>query len=334
MMATISIEITTSDIELVSGIPTYIELTTNVPATIFYTLDGSTPTVSSDVAIGNIELPTDINTVTLKAYATDGMDSSAIITQYYGPRILGARRAGVTVSSGGEMETTYGPGLFGSYAPRENPPTYGSAAGDIVDQYGVDGIPDGYDGSGTGTYTNETEKELDQYQLLFSESNRIGLRGRGLGTLPATVTVLIPPQRTTSVPVGSADPNKPTFNPKALVIYHDNDAEPFDPNTVPIYRSAFNLENHETSRSGNNFYTNAYDGHPVTGDCLKTQYNPRTNTMTYYYRDSATNRWIISKTQLTLKDPSVMNLSQMVFGRGSGGQRVYKWLPFRYRTLM
>ena len=54
-MAVITITINESSDQILAGIPKYITLTTNIPATIFYTLDGTTPTTLSDMAVGQIE---------------------------------------------------------------------------------------------------------------------------------------------------------------------------------------------------------------------------------------------------------------------------------------
>ncbi len=58
-MATISIIIEESEAEVVSGIPKTVSITTNVPATIFYTLDGSDPNLFSTIYMSPIFLPVD-----------------------------------------------------------------------------------------------------------------------------------------------------------------------------------------------------------------------------------------------------------------------------------
>ena len=83
-MATINITITESPFQLVAGIPASIVITTNVPSTVFYSLDGKDPTIYSSVVVGPITLPTDRSFVTFKAFATNGVITSPIITQVYG----------------------------------------------------------------------------------------------------------------------------------------------------------------------------------------------------------------------------------------------------------
>jgi hypothetical protein len=52
MAQIITITITESSVQLVSGIPKSVTITTNFPSTIFYTLDGSTPSVNSLIYVG------------------------------------------------------------------------------------------------------------------------------------------------------------------------------------------------------------------------------------------------------------------------------------------
>ena len=46
-----------SGTEYISGFPEYVTFSTNDPATIYYTLDNSTPDASSLIAVGNVYLP-------------------------------------------------------------------------------------------------------------------------------------------------------------------------------------------------------------------------------------------------------------------------------------
>lgn len=63
----INITIKKSQIELISGIPEYIIFETDVPSTVFYTLDGTVPDADSMVADGRVYLPTNQGTITLTA---------------------------------------------------------------------------------------------------------------------------------------------------------------------------------------------------------------------------------------------------------------------------
>lgn len=336
-MAVISITITSSNLQLVAGIPTFITISTNIPSTVFYTLDGSAPTTSSSIVTGSIKLPTDNNTVTLRLFATNGVDSSPIIEQLFGTSTVGNRNPHDTVSGIDDNDCQFGPGLFGSGNQISDGVIYGNTGGVIVDAANGVQIPDGYDGTATGTpsdYTNLTY-DSENYDILFSETNSLGQYGKGIGTLPATVQVIVPPPpiQENSVPYGSANANSPLFNPRALVIFQDSREQPYDPDVPKVNRPYFSLENEEVARNGAMYFTTALEGNGTTGSALKSQYNPRDNTITYYYRDAVTNRWIISKTEFTPRKPDLFNYSGIVFGRNESVGKIFKWLPFRYRTL-
>lgn len=332
-MAVISITITESVLNNVAGIPNTITLTTNVPATIFYTLDGTEPDNTSSVAVGPIKLPTDIGTVVFKAFATDGVTSSPVITESFGPVIVGNRNPHDKVY--GLNDLTKGATFpFGSQ-DQGGPAKYGNIGGLTVDAPDIVGFPDGFDGSGTGTPSNETDKALDEYDFIFSETNSIGERGAGIGNLPNAQTTLVVPDPITplSIAKGSSNTASPVFNPRSMVIFQDSREEPYDPDVPNIMRSNFNLEDVGTARYGALLHTSAFDGNIPMGSALKSHYNPRDNTQTYYYRDPNTNRWIVSKVPFSPIKPNLANFAQLVFGREQGAGRVFQWAPFRYRTL-
>jgi hypothetical protein len=330
-MAVITITINESSDQVVSGIPKTVILDTNVPATVFYTLDGSVPTVSSTIAVGPIKLPTIQPSVTLKAFATDGVTTSAIITELYSGSIVSDRNARDRIyglsPEGVPLGQAPDPYPFGDYAPTQ-PVIYGNTAGIVVDAPGVSGIPDGYDGTATGTPSNYTDLPISSYELEFSDSNSIGERGRGIGTLPAQVTIIIPPPAPEQSKV-----NSKLFNPKAMVIFQDGRDPPEDPEVSLLNRQFFNLENPETARDGILYGTTAIEGSVPHGSFLRAHFNARENTYTFYYRDSLTNRWIISKEPYMSKDPMAGALYNVVFRKQDGIAKIFKWIPFSRRVL-
>lgn len=330
-MATISITIEESIIQKIAGIPLTISLSTNVPATIFYTLDGTTPTTSSLVSTGPITLPTNNPSVTLKTFATDGTDTSIIITQLYGPDNTGVRlpHGKVTNLNSGSPIIDLFP--FGGTI-LDGPPHFDGIAGITMDTppYG-DGIPDGYDGTNTGTRASETDKPLDSYKLVYSETDALGKTGKGVGTLPSHTTILVPPSVSLS---SSSDTNSGMFNAKALVIFQDSTKEQYDPSQVNVMRPYFSLQDSklEKIRDGALLFATALEGTPITGSFLKSYYNHKDNTITYYYYDNSEGRWIISKAPFQPKQNSG-GMYNMVFPRGEGSRFVFKWLPFQRRVL-
>lgn len=331
-MAVITITITESVIQLVAGIPKEVVLSTNVPATIFYTLDGTDPTLSSDIAVGSIVLPTGSNSVVLKAFATDGTDTSAIVTQTYAPNIVGDRKARDKVVGLYSQSLPSGDSAqFGDPSP--NPDVrYDGIGGITVDAPDVEGTPIGYDGTATGTYVAETDRPWHRsaptgYDIHYSDKTETE-SGPGVGTLPAEVTVVVPSQSN-----NSPDANSKLFDPHAMVIIQDGREEPEDPNVSLVNRQFFSLGNPEKVRDGIGYNTTGLEGSVPTGSFIKPQYNPRENTYTFYYRDAETNRWIISIEPIR-QATNARAVSQWLLPSSSFAEhKVFKWMPFKRQIL-
>lgn len=330
-MAVITITIIEAEVQLMYGIPKCVTLETNVPATIFYTFDGEDPTVNSSVYVDDeLIIPVDQPTVIFKVFATNGVDSSAIIERTYRPvfegRISHAQVIGQNSCSSDSRfpYTDFAPsvpGIYGKFGPNDA----------IVDKPDVENIPDGFDGTGTGTPSNGTDLDLDKYLLRFSESNYLGERGRGLGTLPTTVSFLSPD----NIPQ-SSNANDKLFNPRAMVIYQDSREEPFDSDIAIINRNLFSLEDANIARIKNGILLNTtgYEGMIPTGSALRSQYNARDNTITYYYFDSRTLRWIISTEPAPVKSPRAGIFNIIFASREPGDRYVFRWHPFKGRRLI
>ena len=347
-MATITIQIKKSPLELLSGIPSSVILDTNIPATIFYSLDGSEPTTNSLVAIGDepIEMPTNSGLVILKVFATNGIDTSPIITEEYKTSVIGGRNSHDRAFTHQMTGATY---PFGSNFENPNPTTFGNTAGIIVDQkdnphrkpdgFTVQdtpvsynpGSPDGYDiyepGGGAGYFIKPKRK----YEILFSETDAIGQTGKGIGTMPGRVLWVKP--RNDNTQKISSDAQKPFFDPKAMVIFQDSRDEPYDPSVPKINRPYFDLEDQAKARDGS-LLTNDVGAITPAGSFVKAHYNPTHNTMTYYYYDNRVGRWIISTEPYHQSQNPTSNLGMLTRGRGNTLGLVFKWIPFKYRSLI
>lgn len=326
-MPAITITIIESDLRLVAGIPDTIELETNIPATIFYTLNGGDPDTSSEIYIEPIKMPTDQGTVVLRAFATDGVDSSPSITQEFGTTTAYQRQphdkiAGTTLTKCcGFPFSSRGSGPNGRYL---------NTGGITVNNPLRPQLPDGYDGTATSTFSNYTNEDVYSYDLLFTQTNSIGEMGRGIGTLPAGVTTVYddsnsPPQETNA--------SSAFFDSKAMVIFQDARDEQYDDDVPRVNRPYFNLENEETARDG--MLKQTSDVQAPMGSALRQHFNPKDNTIEYSYWDHRTNRWIFSKIPYVPKNENIGNYSGIVFpsSRDSGGKYVFKWIPFQYRRL-
>lgn len=325
-MAVISIMVTESPVQKMYGIPISVTLSTNIPSTIFYTLDGSEPTPMSNIVVGPIVMPTNQTSVILRYYATNGIDESPSFSNVYSPNLTddNLRRPRSQVQNLDHTCMNKSP-LLGGGSTNGRPIYYG-VGGDIVNNALVPGIYNGYDADGYQTGKTDKPWDLENYEIVFSQTNSIGETGKGLGTMPVEITI-----KSDEVPVpDESDANSPFFNPRAMVIIQDGTKEPFDPDHPIMMRPNFSMN--APDPTGIKHYTTANEGGSLTGSVCVPRYNYRNNTITFYYRDRNTGQWIIS-TEPYKPNPNTMNLSSMLFGRGSGVGRVFKWMPNAYRKL-
>lgn len=321
-MAIISLSITESPIQYVSGIPIEVSVDANIPCVIFYTLDGTDPTEASQIVVGNIKLPTDGTEVTLKLYATNGTDSTPIITQTYATNINNIRYKQAKFTYVADPSpATFGYGESGIIA------RYSGIALEPMDDPSIDGYSDGYDGTATGTSVGQTDKPFNRqyYDIRYSETDSHGRRGKGIGTLPANVTI-----SQWQSPTNSNSANSKLFNPRALVIYQDGREPPADLSRPLINSGAFNSFNPEKTRGGQELSKLAHESSNFFGRFVGAHHNSYENTTTYYYRDSLENRWIISKEQTkSISNPG--GITNFILPKTDiAKHRVFKWFLFKW----
>ena len=335
-MAVICVTVTASDEQIMAGIPKTVSISTNIPAIIFYTLDGSIPTVNSPQYVGPIFLPTNQLVVILNTFATNGTDSSPVITETYQTDMVD----GNVRFSRNDTNQQPGDNLQGLYPFGENGVQPGSLFGNpanvgiTVDNPAKPATPTGFDGTGTGTGTGFTNNpyNLQNYNIVYSTQNAEGESGPGIGNLPAKVTVPFQDPPPSVGPEQTTQAFNNLFNPKAFVIFQDATKE--NPNDPPIInRQHFTLENNERARDGNAYFNTALDAPPVSGSFLRSHYNPRTNMITYYYLDTWTNKWIISTQPYVPNGPYTGDLSMAAVSPNAGAGMVFEWLPFTRRVL-
>lgn len=329
-MTVISITITDATEQLVSGFPRTISFSANVPSTIFYTIDGSIPTTFSIVYVSAIIVPTDAQEFILKVFATNGVDSSSIITHTYETNILGNTRLPHSTLSPTSSNAPFSMFPFGSNSP---PPVVdylnNANAGITVDNTALPTINYGFDANGNPVGSNN---QIDTYQNIYSTTDYKNETLPNVGNLPGTVTI-IGRRNPSEYSVEESSRASNLFDARAMVIFQDSTTE--DPSNPPqINPQSFSLENLEITKDGSALYATGLDTLTITGSYLRSHYNPRTQMVTNYYRDSSTNRWIISSSSYEPTIPDPGNLSGMVFSRNDQGVgRVYRWNQFLYRTL-
>lgn len=333
-MSVISITITISDEQIVAGIPKNVSISTNIPAIIFYTLDGSIPTVNSTQYVGPIFLPVNQFIVILNIFATNGTDSSPIITETYQTDMVDSNLR----FSRNDTNQPPGYNLQGLYPYGDNGIQPGALFGNpanvgvTVDNPAKPATPTGFDGQGNPTGFTNNPYNLQNYNIVYSTQNAEGETGPNIGNLPAN-TPLNPPQPLPpSVgPEQTIQTFTSSFDPKAFVIFQDASTE--NPNDPPIInREHFSLENDERARDGNAYFNTGLDAPPTSGTFLRSHYNSRTNTITYYYLDTWTNKWIIS-TQPYVPGGFDGNMSIAAVSPNAGAGFVFEWLSFTRRVL-
>jgi hypothetical protein len=346
-MTVLSIIITESKQQVVSGIPKSVCINTNIHSNIYYTLDGTTPTQYSTNYTGDIYLPYNVQCVILSVLAVSGSISASLVETYITDAVDGNVRlphAATTARPGALLPNTFPYGSPGYQVNQKflNPAdasvtVYNQdcpAAANMADgnvTYSDQAITVGgntfypplqilNDG-----YTNEPYNSCN-YQITYSTSDKEGETGPNKGNVPTETAVMYP----AAIPEQSNEFTM-TFDPRALVIFQDfRNQNPEDP--VQVNRQFFSLEDPNKARDGVYYYNTGQDATaPPSGSFISAHYNPTTNTDTYYYRDSWSNRWIISTSE-HIPSPNAFdnNLSQMPVGRNP---HVYEWLTFTRRVL-
>ena len=327
-MAVISLSIVESEEEVIKGIPRFITLSTNIHSIIFYTVDGTIPTTNSDIYVGKLQLPTDQLRLTLNILATNGVDSSPIISHVY--ETTETIKNQRMFPSGTNARPNSVQGLNDPY-PYGTPPIMpgqvfvGAAeAGFNVNNPLLPQISNAFDAAGNPTdYTNEPLNGVATKTLsvIYPERDIHGNPGKGIGYLPKS-QIAKPAQ----VPE-QANLSDKLFDPRALVIFQDF-TKPSDPDMpVQINRQFYDQSDQSNVKYGANYF-NSVDTPGPSGTFVKQHYNPTDQTLTYYYFNSKDNRWIISKTAFTPAN-KVSNYYNMTFSRTDGDRRVFQWMPWK-----
>lgn len=313
----INLTITEDSQQIVFGIPISITVVADQPCIIFYTLDNSDPDLNSNVYIDSLILPRDQTSVIVKLFATNTLDQSEIITRTYAPDMTALRQPRDMVEGNYPDDVArYNSFPYSSFSPTLPINYLGPSVLGIVDDPAVPNIPDGYDSE--GELVLNIDHPFQDYPLIYTETDASGRRGPGIGNLP---------HKTTPVPPATS-PNTIVnlFDPRAHVIIMDG-RKPFPQGFTQINRENFSIQNIERFSDGNLVYTTGEEGNRPSGTSFRAHWNPRNNTITYYYHDQRSNKWIISIEPYSKRLAVNENLAQTMVGN----PRVFKWTPFFWR---
>jgi hypothetical protein len=314
----ITLKIIQSADQVISGVPRFVSMEADVPCTIFYTLDGSDPTIYSMMYVSPINL-SERSSVTVKAFASNGTETTDIITESFNKPIEDNTRKH-HIGTANTVSQTVGQSLFGSGNVTKTIYSQSQNIQVVVDDPSKPEISNGY--SASGEPNNFTNLPLTSINYLLRESTT-DANGRPIvGTSPKVL------RQPASPPPQSSNMYDDFFDPRALVIYHDVSKEkPEDP--PHINRTHF--DSYDTVNNPNTFYSVNLDSPNMTGSFIRSFYNPKTNQITSYFRDSATNKWIRSIAPYTPPESAGQLFVQVI---GSGASKfVYQWVPGIRRAL-
>lgn len=264
-MAIITISLKSLGPYFISGIPRQIELSTNVPSLIFYTLDDSEPSLSSLVYLDPIDLPTE-NTVRVRVLAISGSDT-------------------------GILDVTFGPDNSKLFYPRRN---ITGSLGIAIDAYGVEPVV--IDGYGVNDYNivdnpvRRSDYPLEDLEIRYSTT---GPDGYGPGTMITLGAYPAEFWQDNAVSEEASSPNHMNvfFNPRSLYIVIDGRDGYDDESVYPINRPWGGTLNPVKYLQGKQFF----DPAPfVSGGFVRSFINYNTGVIILYYYDNVETRWIKS----------------------------------------
>lgn len=251
----ILLTITESERQLISGIPEYVTVESSVPATIFYTLDGSDPDTSSEMYVEQIYLTYSSPTVVLKLKAYSINSESDIVQEEWSTLVPNLDRTAWTGKEGINV------------LPSGETP---------IDSLAVDK---------DGNPERQTVIPFQDLDIKTQTSDRIGQE------IPdgSTVDFIKFPQVTRSQSAIISSPDSIDFDPTAKMIIIDGYAG-FDKQQIRIINRP-----HGTMQPQSKLYKEKYHYDPaISGDFARYMYNPKTKKLVLYYREARDGRWIVS----------------------------------------
>ena len=277
-----------STVEYISGFPEYVSFSTSNPATVYYTLDGTDPDETSLIAVDNVYLPTNGSAFTLKAIAISLDDSSAILEEEY------------------KTDST---DLDG--------PRYLGDEGISILSYGA-GVVDSLSFDADG---NEAQEVAVAFSDLEIKASRTDSGGVMLDDKKTSIPfVNFSESSPISIETVESTPNDNVeFDPSARFIIIDGSTDAkFENQVVKIVNRPYS-----TFGPTSKFYEERLGQQEpiVTGNYVRSYYNPSTGIYISYYWESLESRWIKSIQKIERTELSV--------GPNVGSKFVYRWIQDR-----
>lgn len=266
-MAIVSVTFTNSEEELISGIPRFVEISTNEPSTIYYTLDGSLPTLFSSVYTEPIVMPSTVGEITLSAvgYYLDGYSTlvpTAILTNIYR-------------TDQSDLDRTryiFFEGLVYSYPGGQNIPIYYDYAGEV--SFSID-IP------------------ADQLYFIESDQDELGNPIELINAVTIENEISEPTLIDNSAPLFATPNGVTVFNPNAKVILIDG-RDSAAPQSLTLLNGPYmSLRNPANASGGIDFFALRGSNY-ISGSATKYFVNRETNIAVFYYMDNNSGRWVKS----------------------------------------
>lgn len=299
-MAVISITATELGERLVSGIPFQLALSSNVPSTMFYTLDGTVPSLTSLVYLSPIIMPTK-SSVRLRVLAISGSDSGSLdltfstdTTDLVIARRIDSYGAGIVVDAYGII-----PVLLDGYKPDDNL---------VVD------VPARY-----------SDYELDDLDILYS---RTGPNGEGEGTITENGPVIPIPD---AIDFEASSPNNQNvyFNPRSMYIVIDGRIDGYEDQSVYLINRTYGDTMDLTKYQGG---ATMLEPNPyISGGYVRTFYAIKDGegvSCSYYFNHNET-KWVKNIQSFDPDDiPRVGDRQQF------GPPLVFKWIYNRRSIII
>lgn len=289
-MAIVTLTFTSSSEEIVSGIPRFMTIESNIPSTIFFTIDESIPTENSPIYVDTFEMPDNENSVTLGAFGVDadGYDGP-ILTQVFAPDTT-------------QIDVTRIVGAEGFMVDRFDDLT------NIEDGIGPDGE----------TVVRFIDEPLIDLDVIHSSRGRLGIADG------VQIEVGIPDPVDTPNPFDdnfvpfSTNENAQFFNPYAKTIIIDDRLD----NDIRILNRPWGSIRKTMSRNDwGRPEIMGTDATYISGGFIRTFYSGKHNTMVSYYFDQNELRNIKSIQSLPENIPNLR--SNFLFG---APPLVFKWI--------